>query len=211
VAGIAAKYQKEIQDDYVAGLWGGVLVRELLWHGDLEEEREKVLPRPSRYIAPSWSWASRQGEISFALTEQDAVMSTVVIKDCSVRLMNDANPFGDIVDGYVILCAQVATARMVSCGLFDPEPQADTIWAFVHIDAQEDVQNNFQRTRTVVREFDIVTCIRLSQEQGRVLKQVSDNKYAGERISKVYRRIRCFQSCNQGWPSDWKKEEIIIV
>ena len=211
VAGIAAKYQKEIQDDYVAGLWRGVLVRELLWHRTLEHKREKVPPRPSRYIAPSWSWASCQGQISFPVTEQDAVMSTVVIKDCSVRLMNDAIKFGDIIDGYVIVCAEVTMARMVSIGLFDPEPQADTMWGYVHIDAQEDVQNNFRRSRTVVSEFDIVTCIRLSQEQGLVLKQVNDNKYTRESISKVYQRIGHFQSCNQGWPSDCKKEEIVIV
>jgi hypothetical protein len=211
VAGIASKYQKELRDGYVAGLWRRALVGELLWCGRLVRDRERLQPRPPRYIAPSWSWASHQGEISFLSQQPDAVMATVVVKDCSIVLMNSEMPFGDIVGGQITICAPVKTARLVSWALFDLQPETDKVRGNVCIDGREDLHSDFRRSRTVVNEFDIVTCLRLTEEWGLVLRQVSMNKYTGEQRSRKYRRIGCFQSYSKEWLGDCKREQIIIV
>jgi hypothetical protein len=211
VAGVAAKYQNELQDDYVAGLWRRALVRELLWHGTLEYDRKNLQPLPSRYIAPSWSWASHQGEILFPSLHPDAVTSTVVIIDCFVVLMNSALPFGDIVGGQITICAPVKTARLVSVALFDLQPETDEVRGLVHIDSREDLQSEFRRSRTVVNEFDIIICLRLSEEQGLVLRQVNMNKYTGEQGSRKYRRIGHFNSHSKEWLGDCKEEQVTLV
>ena len=48
-----------LKDRYVDGLWGNDIFRGLLWHatGDIAEV--------SSYRAPSWSWASIDGRVSF--------------------------------------------------------------------------------------------------------------------------------------------------
>lgn len=55
-------------DTYLAGLWKNNLHRGLLWklqrrdRGTFDEVMQR-LARPSLYIAPSWSWASRRGAL----------------------------------------------------------------------------------------------------------------------------------------------------
>ena len=56
ISGIARKLQTEINDEYLAGLWWDQLPAQLIWGG-------KGV-RPLQYRAPSWSWASLEGEIS---------------------------------------------------------------------------------------------------------------------------------------------------
>ncbi|KAK0614479.1 heterokaryon incompatibility protein-domain-containing protein, partial [Immersiella caudata] len=46
--------------EYVAGIWGGALLRGLLWR---VEDTGKTR-RPEKYVAPSWSWASLVGQVN---------------------------------------------------------------------------------------------------------------------------------------------------
>ncbi|KAH7084132.1 heterokaryon incompatibility protein-domain-containing protein [Paraphoma chrysanthemicola] len=47
--------------DYLAGLWRPYLVEGLLWH----VTGSKSLPRPTKWQAPSWSWASMDEDIGY--------------------------------------------------------------------------------------------------------------------------------------------------
>ncbi|KAF2834754.1 HET-domain-containing protein, partial [Patellaria atrata CBS 101060] len=51
-SGIAKQYEREINDQYIAGLWRNTIWRNLLWTA-IEPGR-----RIAKWIAPSWSWAS---------------------------------------------------------------------------------------------------------------------------------------------------------
>lgn len=54
--GIARIYGALLNDNFVAGLWQGDLVRSLLWATSWGEKVTKI--PAAHYIAPSWSWAS---------------------------------------------------------------------------------------------------------------------------------------------------------
>lgn len=60
IAGIAAEVQKRNHDQYVTGLWKNHIVSDLLWLPTYN-----ALLEPSPLHAPSWSWASVRGLISF--------------------------------------------------------------------------------------------------------------------------------------------------
>ena len=53
-------FQAEIDDDYVAGLWKKNIESQLLW--EVAEPDERPLPP----TAPSWSWASLRGAVTFS-------------------------------------------------------------------------------------------------------------------------------------------------
>ncbi|KAF4632920.1 hypothetical protein G7Y89_g5199 [Cudoniella acicularis] len=68
VAGLAAVYQQATGDEYVAGLWRSSLIVNLLWKQQyLLNCHQSSISVPREYRAPSWSWASFDGNIEFAL------------------------------------------------------------------------------------------------------------------------------------------------
>ena len=63
LSGLAAEYQKHWNDQYLAGIWQRQLWRQLQWY--VVPSRNCIPRRPSKYRAPSWSWASTDGHICF--------------------------------------------------------------------------------------------------------------------------------------------------
>lgn len=66
LSGLAKDFQKLLDGDaYIAGLWRGSLPGSLEWSADIGHDAyAKSTKRPTKYRAPSWSWASIDGEIS---------------------------------------------------------------------------------------------------------------------------------------------------
>jgi hypothetical protein len=63
IGGIAKQFAQSYDwGRYVAGLWSNNLVPQLMW----EPADPVKSKRPSQYRAPTWSWASVDGEISFS-------------------------------------------------------------------------------------------------------------------------------------------------
>ncbi|KUI68623.1 hypothetical protein VM1G_04558 [Cytospora mali] len=62
LAGLAEQYKKMTGNEYLAGMWVEDLPGTLLWKGP-----DRGLKSPTAYRAPSWSWASLEGEIKFEL------------------------------------------------------------------------------------------------------------------------------------------------
>ncbi|KAF8865757.1 HET-domain-containing protein [Acephala macrosclerotiorum] len=58
ISGIAKRFEKSLQYNYVAGLWRGALPRLLPW-----STTDILIDRPKQYRAPSWSWAALDGGI----------------------------------------------------------------------------------------------------------------------------------------------------
>jgi hypothetical protein len=59
LSGLAHEYQKECNDQYLAGIWRNELWRDLQWYIVPDEGRSPK--RPFKYRAPTWSWASVEG------------------------------------------------------------------------------------------------------------------------------------------------------
>lgn len=61
LAGLAERYRAETGSTYLAGIWVEDLPKSLLWTRPYECS---VLSKPITYRAPTWSWASLEGEVS---------------------------------------------------------------------------------------------------------------------------------------------------
>ncbi|TVY88520.1 hypothetical protein LAWI1_G007433 [Lachnellula willkommii] len=61
LSGLAIR-SSPVLGEYLAGLWKHSLVSDLLWRIN---KLEHDIVRPTEYIAPSWSWASVTGRVSF--------------------------------------------------------------------------------------------------------------------------------------------------
>ena len=69
VAGLASELQSKIQSRYIAGMWNVrfYIEYDLCWR--VSERADGLQPfRPVKYRAPTWSWASVEGAISYDLT-----------------------------------------------------------------------------------------------------------------------------------------------
>lgn len=76
--------------DYIVGLWRSELPNALLWH------IEKGL-RPTKYRAPSWTWASMDGAVQYPPPSQSSKDTCVEVLDISIKYKTD--PFGLVESG----------------------------------------------------------------------------------------------------------------
>jgi hypothetical protein len=69
LAGLAQRENTVRKSSYIAGLWAEDLPSALLWRFSSWSARESIdanaTTRPAEYLAPSWSWASVNGPISY--------------------------------------------------------------------------------------------------------------------------------------------------
>jgi hypothetical protein len=67
LSGVANKFQKTFQDQYVAGLWRKELIPQLCWSVDHANINKRPRTLETVYRAPSWSWASVDDPVSWRL------------------------------------------------------------------------------------------------------------------------------------------------
>jgi hypothetical protein len=68
ISGLAQQFQCRLRSPYLAGLWRDNMIADLLWHGwDGGRSGAERYPtkKPKEWRAPSWSWASVEGQILF--------------------------------------------------------------------------------------------------------------------------------------------------
>ena len=90
-------------DRYLAGLWRGDLLIGLAWRAREPPEHD---PRPHwKYIAPTWSWASRPTGASFPLGRSRDISGTNL--EASVldawTVLEGQNPYGSVSDAAIVL------------------------------------------------------------------------------------------------------------
>jgi hypothetical protein len=104
LAGIAAQMQRVFNDDYLAGLWRRSFHHELLW---IVKGVQSF--RPDVYRAPSWSWISVEGAISYErclqATEYEIVIYMAAVVDAQARAGSDNS--SEIISGFVTICGKV--------------------------------------------------------------------------------------------------------
>ncbi|ETN38685.1 uncharacterized protein HMPREF1541_06722 [Cyphellophora europaea CBS 101466] len=122
VSGLAKQYMSRNrlrEADYLVGLWKPQLPQALLWRTD----RGK---RPLKYRAPSWSWASIEGDIAHPETAQAAKETCLEVIDSEVK--HKADPFGQVEAG-----AKLKVRGFMARGLL---PRTKDYWGQVSCEIQ---------------------------------------------------------------------------
>lgn len=111
LAGIAAAVHGAVQDKYLAGHWRRDFELSLLWYTPKTtktNQKSQVPSRPVKYRAPSWAWASVDGEVKWHSLKGKVELDII---DVSTDLVQSENPFGQVKDGHLVVRGRTASAR----------------------------------------------------------------------------------------------------
>lgn len=109
LSGIAAEMALAFKpDDYLAGIWRQSLPESLLWH------TLPVAIPAQQYRAPSWSWASIDGEIAY---REDFPTQVMAAKVLASTVTTTGGSFGPVIDGSLLMKGFVCKASPVALTL----------------------------------------------------------------------------------------------
>jgi hypothetical protein len=125
IAGIAEAISRGEEnfpnDGYLAGLWHSSLPSHLLWTTEnvnvLRQGvwQPKAPERYPEYIAPSWSWASVKGKISFEWCQRDFDKTDYLATMVDVHITQRTEyRFGSVVSGHLTVFAPIASCLWTS-------------------------------------------------------------------------------------------------
>lgn len=95
LSGVATLIQRFTGDQYLAGIWRKDLPHELMWSSSLGSP----LRRPAGYRAPSWAWASLDGNIEYTVVDMNR-SSVIDIIDAHIELLGHDN-HGQVKGGWI--------------------------------------------------------------------------------------------------------------
>jgi hypothetical protein len=121
LSGVAKIWQAVSQDEYIAGLWRKDLATQLLWTSAFEQQGP--LEPAKEYRAPSWSWASVDGQIYLPIGIDDDLQVTIL--DVTVQAAS-SDPTGAIISDSIQLCGRLATLEVRS----NPEYGKQLVYKF---------------------------------------------------------------------------------
>ncbi|KAK7433985.1 hypothetical protein VKT23_020449 [Stygiomarasmius scandens] len=101
LAGIAEQFQHIWPESrYIAGLWEHHLPGCLLWENFGESQCHQ---RPAQNLAPSWSWASTNGEVTtdFLLEYNEGILCSQDTIQVNVVAAHPMNPYGSVKHGFI--------------------------------------------------------------------------------------------------------------
>jgi hypothetical protein len=100
IPALAARFQSRLNGTYLAGLWKGDLVRDLLWH----TSPQKCI---DSFFAPSWSWMSLEADEGMTLFGEgfrlDDEMRQLVVVLEAITTPSTVNQFGPVSSGSITL------------------------------------------------------------------------------------------------------------
>ncbi len=110
MSGIAARVEKQAGDEYFCGLWFRDIPFQLLWYRDQSGESNALEPvRLESPYAPSWSWASITGPISYyARSPTDGISAYPLSIPIGLWTTGTSpNKYGAVKIGFIKLLARV--------------------------------------------------------------------------------------------------------
>ncbi|KAF8847671.1 hypothetical protein BDZ45DRAFT_779271 [Acephala macrosclerotiorum] len=119
LSGIAQQYAEfwvEEDDRYLAGLWRSDISDGLLWKTDGTATRAK------KWRAPSWSWASLDGEVQLGLRSGEASDAALEgkqlceVHEAQIELVNKEYPFGALESAVLPIQGKIVPAVAVRNG-----------------------------------------------------------------------------------------------
>lgn len=113
LSGISRAIQRELQDEYIAGLWKKDIIIQLAWTTGIYFHKDgKMVPsRTKEYIAPSWSWASVNGPIENAIRKnklefRSQIQAVAVYLGHRLAYVGN-DKFGQVKSGYIQIQAPI--------------------------------------------------------------------------------------------------------
>lgn len=195
-------------DEYCAGLWKNDMPLNLLWGVTSKGKK------PTAYRAPSWSWASLDGEL--AVFDRPFRQTDVMCKVLDVSVTPAGlDPFGEVAGGLIKLYGQLKQIwRMLDQHTFlygDKEVQP--IYDQNH---RSTTQDNHRGLKLGLCELDIfdssqcpdvpvlMWCFRITDSEGLILQKMLDGRF---------QRIGCFQldEQNMNWFDDVDSQTVMII
>ncbi|SPO07735.1 uncharacterized protein DNG_10430 [Cephalotrichum gorgonifer] len=98
----ALAFDIPLNNRYLAGLWLEDLIQRLCW--SIGRHAEPGF-RPQVYRAPTWSWASIEGDVDYPSGMSDSTTDLALIQDVHIDLESPNNVFGRVKSGYLHLRA----------------------------------------------------------------------------------------------------------
>ncbi|KAL1866338.1 hypothetical protein Daus18300_006802 [Diaporthe australafricana] len=222
--------------DYHAGLWRATLISDLLWSREEGLSSVSATPDPAKTgrqhgRAPSWSWTSMDGSITYLTFPGGCVPRDVSIQSCGTMKpsVKDADPFGQVVSGRLVIVAPYMTTWARP---FLEEPGKlyfqlfDANDGFVDLLTVDDPVE-MDESRTNVPTSPIMTSFPRFQPAGPsnlskgimvhclglMVKQDGEQSWAGiavrELVDKTYARVGEF--CITGFTPEKSPKEFVIV
>ena len=113
IAGLAQRFEESTKDVYLAGLWKRDLFRQLCW--SVPQSLGRFAVRPESYCAPSWSWLSLIGSVTYPTFDYANRITEPATPTLTDVRTSEAQPFvGPILDGSLKLKGYMT--------LVNPEP-----------------------------------------------------------------------------------------
>jgi hypothetical protein len=91
IAGIAQLYAQFFNSRYLVGMWEFAFLSELMWCSNRSD-----ITRPLAQRAPSWSWASIDGEIHHKWCPVELGPNAPEVLECHISPVSQSSPFGTI-------------------------------------------------------------------------------------------------------------------
>jgi hypothetical protein len=109
-------------EDYVAGLWTNKLPSQLLW----KTKMTHGTARSKEYRAPSWSWASIEGEIGCSYNSEIESDEALVIIEEATTIPKSEDAYGELRDGHMIATGLLCGIHLLGgFGFFSYLPSSD--------------------------------------------------------------------------------------
>lgn len=136
ISGIAKKMHRTELGEYLGGIFSYALLSQLMW---ARAEGQAPLPRPSEgYRAPSWSWASIDGQVTFKNHMWSSLKTTASLIEFSIQPKSEVERYTKYLSGMVHILGEAAPLKLVedppSCELVVPQSH---IGLSLALDAQE--------------------------------------------------------------------------
>ena len=111
ISGLACIYGPPAEG-YLAGVWRGTLLKDLLWQvGELKQSNGDPSFRPRDYRAPSWSWASVEGDINYTHRHTEHIIARVI--EAQTTPLVPRAEFGKVTAGHVRISGPFGQADLV--------------------------------------------------------------------------------------------------
>ncbi|KAK3368364.1 heterokaryon incompatibility protein-domain-containing protein [Podospora didyma] len=129
---------------YLAGLWEDEFLYECLW----SVKPKAGCTRPSKYRAPSWSWASMEGVIEFYLPSNLSpwkFQPSAKLLQAETTLSTKNNPFGMVKEGFIRILAKCR--RVVWLSPSESSPAFDPGYGWACNSEEEDSESPWRTRR----------------------------------------------------------------
>ena len=196
LSGIAKIFKDTYEQEYLAGLWREDLVYELLWRleNSFQMITRPVSRRPETYRAPSWSWASTDGEIYWRCNRNQGISLVEIVDVYTLPVTTDET--GQVAGGRLTIVGDLVKCKVRleygGCQIYlsleeskfqewVKELGVPLVWK-PHFEADtlcfEDVKEDFSQTFS---EYYLLPVYRSTDDhraiEGLILKRTSDAGY----------------------------------